>query len=761
MVPQPHGNDIDIYLQPLIDDLKIMWEKGVEVFDAHRQEKFNLRAMLFCTIQDYPAYGNLSGYTVKGKAFDGEQVFERHPKISTGEEVFAKIKDFQITFGKRNKKDLPTQGYKKCSNLWRLPYWRLLFVRHSLDIMHIEKNVCDSLIGTLLNIPGKTKDDPNARDDLKQMKIRTELHPVKKEDRNFLPPAAYTLSRKEKKQFCECLAGVKVPQGYSSNIHSLVSMENLKLVGLKSHDCHVLMQHLLPVALRGILPKNVRVSITRLCSFFHAIYNKVIDPKDLDDLESEIVVILCQLEMYFPPSFFDVMIHLTVHLVREARYYGPMYLRNQYPFERQMKTYKGYVKNHRRPEGCIAERVLYENVMSFCSEYLGNVKMIGLPTSRHSDRMDGKGTIGHKVVNLSYDKWILAHTYILHNQEEVAPYVKQHMTYLRKNNRKAHEKSLANEHNKTFSTWFKKQVMEDLKDASKCISDRLKSLSYGPNFSASLYSGFVINGCTFYTREQDEHSTMHNSGVTLEAEALHFASAKDKHPVYCKMHYYGVIEETLVNLNKIGHKKDPFILASQAKQVFYVTDPSDKRMSVVISPGSRHIIDDHEGDIAMEEESLIRKVQLEIDDNDESSTYVRNDHGEGMLMAKKRKQRSQSEDNLASDPEDEAFDAKKIRREDERGHTVLAKVGKAIHSGTKIPVEWHPTRNVPRGDNRITLSTYIGVIVRERVSINYKKWSDVPKEMKNEVCEFIMVGISLMQLYAVNLLLWNSEYMLK
>ncbi|KMT11304.1 hypothetical protein BVRB_5g109850 isoform B [Beta vulgaris subsp. vulgaris] len=107
-------------------------------------------------------------------------------------------------------------------------------------------------------------------------------------------------------------------------------------------------------------------------------------------------------------------------------------------------------------------------------------------------------------------------------------------------------------------------------------------------------------------------------------------------------------------------------------------------------------------------------------------------------MAKKRKQRSQSEDNLASNPEDKASDAEKIRREDERGRTVLAKVGKAIHSGTKIPVEWHPTRNVPRGDNRTTLSTYIGVVVRERVSINYKKWSDVPKELKNEVCEFIM-----------------------
>ncbi|XP_074283698.1 uncharacterized protein LOC141608235 [Silene latifolia] len=65
--PKQPGNDIDVYLAPLIDDLKLLWEKGVEVFDASRKEMFNLRAMLFCTIQDYPAYGNLSGYSVKGE----------------------------------------------------------------------------------------------------------------------------------------------------------------------------------------------------------------------------------------------------------------------------------------------------------------------------------------------------------------------------------------------------------------------------------------------------------------------------------------------------------------------------------------------------------------------------------------------------------------------------------------------------------------------------------------------------------------------
>ncbi|XP_021733411.1 uncharacterized protein LOC110700209 [Chenopodium quinoa] len=58
--PKQPGNDIDEYLAPLINDLKLLWEEGVEVFDANRNEMFNFRAMLFCTIQDYPAYGNLS-----------------------------------------------------------------------------------------------------------------------------------------------------------------------------------------------------------------------------------------------------------------------------------------------------------------------------------------------------------------------------------------------------------------------------------------------------------------------------------------------------------------------------------------------------------------------------------------------------------------------------------------------------------------------------------------------------------------------------
>ncbi|XP_058760712.1 uncharacterized protein LOC131634047 [Vicia villosa] len=90
-----------------------------------------------------------------------------------------------------------------------------------------------------------------------------------------------------------CLQGIRIPKGYSSNIKKLVSMKDIKLIGLKSHDSHVLMQQLLPVAIRGILPKNVRVTITRLYLFFNSICNKVLDFKKLDELEDEAAIISC------------------------------------------------------------------------------------------------------------------------------------------------------------------------------------------------------------------------------------------------------------------------------------------------------------------------------------------------------------------------------------------------------------------------------------------------------------------------------------
>ena len=64
--PRQLKNNIDIYLALLIENLKIMWEESVKVFDAYHQENFKLLTILLWTINDFSAYENLSGCSVKG-----------------------------------------------------------------------------------------------------------------------------------------------------------------------------------------------------------------------------------------------------------------------------------------------------------------------------------------------------------------------------------------------------------------------------------------------------------------------------------------------------------------------------------------------------------------------------------------------------------------------------------------------------------------------------------------------------------------------
>ena len=81
-----------------------------------------------------------------------------------------------VTLGKAVKrKGLPGRGkchnWKKHSIFFDLPYWRTLLLHHNLDVMHIKKNICDSVMGTILDIDKKSKDSLNARLDLKMMGI--------------------------------------------------------------------------------------------------------------------------------------------------------------------------------------------------------------------------------------------------------------------------------------------------------------------------------------------------------------------------------------------------------------------------------------------------------------------------------------------------------------------------------------------------------------------------------------------------------------
>ncbi|CAM8938122.1 unnamed protein product [Rhodiola kirilowii] len=159
--PRQPGNDIDVYLAPLIDDLKLLWDEGVRTYDASRQEYFNMRAMLMCTINDFPAYGNLSGYSIKGykacpvceegtyarhlshcrkmvymghrrflprhhpyrrkkAAFNGETEHGIEPQPASGDEIFQKIQNITNRFGKPYSRT-ESAPWKKRSIFFDLP----------------------------------------------------------------------------------------------------------------------------------------------------------------------------------------------------------------------------------------------------------------------------------------------------------------------------------------------------------------------------------------------------------------------------------------------------------------------------------------------------------------------------------------------------------------------------------------------------------------------------------------------------------------
>jgi len=206
------------------------------VYDGNTQDTFRLHALIFCTINDFPAYGNLSGYSVKGhhacpicekdtsyiqlkhdkkivdtrhrrflkpfhpyrrmkKAFNGTSEIDSSPIPLSGLDVFDWVKNISSMYGKTQKKDGSHNNiWKKRSIFFDLPYWCDLHVRHCLDVMHVEKNVCDSLVGTLLNIKGKTKDGLKCCQDLVEMDIRQQLHPVSKGLRTYLLLECHTMS---------------------------------------------------------------------------------------------------------------------------------------------------------------------------------------------------------------------------------------------------------------------------------------------------------------------------------------------------------------------------------------------------------------------------------------------------------------------------------------------------------------------------------------------------------------------------------------
>jgi hypothetical protein len=287
------------------------------------------------TINDFPAYANLSGWPNRGantspycmqsvrsiwlkhsnkfcytghrrylpmehlwwlikRTFDGTEDLECAPNVQWGDEILGQLDN--MSFGDENavKKKWKKQKkattatkdnvvWKKKSICFRLPYWKDNLLRHNLDVMHIEKNVMDNILGTILYIKGKTKDNLRARQDLKEMGLRPKLHPYTAIDgKTYMPAACHTMSKDNKTHFLRVFRNVRVPDGYASNVSCCVRLKERTISGLKSHDSHVLMQQLLLIALLESLPDKVVQPFVELSSFFRGICSTKLTQDDMD-----------------------------------------------------------------------------------------------------------------------------------------------------------------------------------------------------------------------------------------------------------------------------------------------------------------------------------------------------------------------------------------------------------------------------------------------------------------------------------------------
>ncbi|XP_012830522.1 PREDICTED: uncharacterized protein LOC105951618 isoform X2 [Erythranthe guttata] len=517
--PRSPGRDIDVYLRPLIDELNELWEVGVRTRDAKTGELFRLHAAILWTINDFPAYGDISGHRTKGYYacprcsintpsqrlrnkigyighrrylprhhpyrksvnFNGEKEYRPKPVELCNDDIIIQLKEVEnIVLGKhstdRKRKSCSEHScWTKKSIIFELPYWSKLKLRHNLDVMHIEKNICENVMGTILDIDGKTKDTEKARLDLEDMGIRSELHlkslksvKANKEGKVkcLKPRAIYALSQKERKEFCQFLKGVQFPDGYAANISRCVNIKDGKITGLKSHDCHVLLQRLLPVGLRGYLHKDVLDPVTELASFFRQLCSRKLNLNVLDNLEKRIPVILCKLEMIFPPAFFDVMVHLAIHLAQEAKIGGPVQYRWMYPIERYLSSLKGMVRNRARPEGSIAEAYIVKECLNFCSLYLRGVETKYNRDERNCDGDEHPNasisifrskirTFGEtNFVQMTTEQYNALHWFVLNNCVEIESYMREHEEILKQENPIGWEFR----QKKEFSSWFDNRV---------------------------------------------------------------------------------------------------------------------------------------------------------------------------------------------------------------------------------------------------------------------------------------------------------------
>ncbi|XP_072054334.1 uncharacterized protein [Arachis hypogaea] len=603
----------------------------VDVYDSVDGNNFHMHAALFWTISDFPGLDNLSGWnthtslacpscnfdTVSRRLkFGMKYCFMGHRRWLPDDHEYRHNKH---SFDGHTELRGPPPTLSGRRILSQIESSR----KRPQDALNDEKNVYDNVLFTILDDKQRTKDNLQARKDLQLMGIREQLHPYPNSSK--YPASCFRMKNVDKDIFLGVLKSVSFPDGYSSNISRCVDIKNEREVSGKS-----------------------------------------LSLENLERLQQRIVLTLCHMEMIFPPTFFTIMVHLVIHLEEEAMIAGPVQYRWMYPVERALGHLKSYVRNKAAPEGCIAEGYIIEECLTFCSRYLedGNIETRFNRPRRNDDQNENTSSScstvlskifpalgisrgAHKICSLTPTEKLQAHRYVLTNCSLVDKFREKCRCEIariyrgRKNATKLVEEYI---HAK-FHEWFRDYVA---KNNDPDITPEIKWLAEGPNDIVKRFEEFNVHGFKFRTMKKDQGLKTQNCGVVMSAITNSVSNGRNPIIVASDNTYYGKVVDmieldyfgklrivlfkciwvdttlnkgikidqfgiTSVNFSNLIHTGDnetdePFILATDARMVYYVDDPVDEGWCSVCHMKPRDLYD--MGDLNEEEldESLVEDI---------------------------------------------------------------------------------------------------------------------------------------------------------
>lgn len=284
-------------------------------------------------------------------------------------------------------------------------------MRNMLDVMHIEQNVSDNILSHLFG----EKDSVATRQDMEEVGRMEHLHLQPLPGGNYSKPRApYVFTTEERNTFLHLVSTTKVPSGYSSTLTKHV--EQNRLAGLKSHDHHILIEQILPAAVRTLLSRGVRETIIRLGNLFQRICSKTIKVDSIPALRTYAAETICLLKIHFPPGFFDIMTHLVIHLVDELEICGPVHARWCYSIERYLGVLTKFVRDKSKPEAGMASGYMIEESLGFCTEYFALYPHTRrrIWDAEEEMRDSGEVLLGRGTPKrLSYQALLHAHDYVI------------------------------------------------------------------------------------------------------------------------------------------------------------------------------------------------------------------------------------------------------------------------------------------------------------------------------------------------------------